>query len=54
MESEEKKDPQAAPEQRPITELPQAAKQDGPLKIHGDKIDAEKSEGSPHRGCDYK
>ena len=45
MEPEDKKEPQAAPEARPSTELPQAEKQDGPIKKHGDKIDAEKSEG---------
>jgi hypothetical protein len=45
MEPEEKEDPQDAPEQRPISELPQAEKQEGPVKIHGDKLDAEKSKG---------
>ena len=44
MKADQKKDPQGAPEPRPMTELPQAEKQDGPTKTHGDKIDVEKSE----------
>ena len=43
MHPEDEKDLQD--ESRTTTELPQAEKQDGPVKIHGDKIDAEKSEG---------
>ena len=42
--ADDKKDPQGAPEPRPLTELPQAEKQNGPAKIHGDKIDVENSE----------
>ena len=44
-EANDKKDPQGAPEPRTITDLPQAEKQDGPTKVHGDKIDGEKGEG---------
>ena len=42
-QSDDKKDPQGAPDPRPITELPQAEKQNGPSKVHGDKIDDEES-----------
>jgi hypothetical protein len=43
-EPNEKKDPQGAPEPRAIPELPQAEKQNGPAKVHGDKIDVEDGE----------